>query len=289
MENNLPNNAPVRLTPELSKKQIFINEITSLTAGLTGSAIDLVVLAAAFGGSLMLFGPRGKDLYADSKYKNAFKIANYLFRKFKQTKFREALSRTASKGLISKIASGEYALTPEGKKYARKLIPEYKKPQKWDGQLWLVTYDVPEQQSKTRKILFEYLKEVGCGMIQKSVFLSVNDPRKWLNNFIQENNLAGLVIISHLGHDGNIGEENINSLVSRVYQISELEKRYRNWLTEVNNANLADVHRLAFSYLSILKTDPVLPPELLPNNWAGDKARKIFGDKYGNIKINITL
>lgn len=285
MKNTSPGNISTKPKSKLSKKQILINEISSLTIGLTTSAIDLVILATLFSGSLILVGPRGKDLYADRKFKNACRLAESIFLKFKNSQFRQSLSRAVSKGLIIKIASGQYQLTPKGQKYARKLIPEYKKPQKWDGQLWLITYDIPEEQGKTRKMLFDYLKEIGCGMIQKSVFLSINDPRKWLKNFVQENNLTGLVITSHLGRDGNIGEENTNSLVSRVYQIPELEKRYWAWMDKVNNIGSAGSHQAIFSYLSILKSDPVLPLELLPKDWIGDKARKIFEDRYGNVTV----
>lgn len=269
----------------ISKKQLIVNEINAITAGLTGSAIDLVVLAAAFGGSLVLFGPTAKNLYANIKYKNAFKIANYLFRKFKQTQFREALSRTASKGLIFKIANGEYILTSEGKKYARKLIPEYKKPQKWDGQLWLVTYDIPENNKKVRNILRDRLQQIGCGMIQKSVWLSVNDPRKWLKGFVEEKSLSGLVIVSHLGRDGSVGEENVKSLISRVFKISLLEKRYKKWLKQIQETGDQNLHSCIFSYLSILKDDPVLPDQLLSPNWIGNRARNIFEVKFGNITL----
>lgn len=259
------------------KRQV-VTEIASLTAGLAGTTLDLVVLIAALGGSLILFGPRGKDLYADRKYKNAYRVAEWIFNKFQKTRFRQALDRAASQGYLVRIARGEYQLTVRGKKHLRQLLPEYKLPSKWDGQLWLVTYDIPENQRKSRDILRDRLDQIGCGLIQKSVWLSVKDPRKWLKDFVQENNLSGLVIVSHLGRDGNIGEEGVTALTSRVFKIAALEKRYQKWLSDIQKPN-ANFQPAAFSYLSILRSDPVLPNELLPQPWIGDKARQIFESK----------
>lgn len=257
-------------------KRKVAKEILALTMGLTGGAIDLAVLAAALGGGFFVAGPRGKDLYADYKIKKALKITEWIYKAYKKSRFRQAIARATAKGYLARTASGLFSLTNEGRERLAAILPDYKKPFEWDGQLWLVTYDIYENQKHLRDALRDRLEQIGCGMIQKSVWLSLKDPRKWLSDFVKDYELEGQVIVSHLGQDGAIGEENIESFVGRVFKIKELGERYEDWIKDSKEKEFEQFPELALEYLAILRDDPVLPAELLPDSWAGNKARRIF-------------
>lgn len=259
-----------------SHRQKVTSEILAITAELTGSAIDLAVLAAALGGGFFIAGPRGKDLYAHRKTQNALKIADWIYGKYKKSHFREALNRAAEKGYLIRAASDIFSLTDEGRKRLFKVIPDYKKSFKWDGQLWLVTYDVSENLRHIRNVLRNHLEEIGCGLIQKSVWLSVRDPRQWLSEFVESHELKEQVIVSHLGSGGAIGEEDVKSLISRVYKTPDLARRYKIWIKDFQENKHRHFGKLALKYLAILRNDPVLPKELLPAFWIGNKAKHIF-------------
>jgi len=254
--------------------------ISRITGEITVTALDLVVLAAAFGGGYFLYGPRGKNLYgAGYKTKKAIAAAGRYFTAWNQSSFRRAAGRAAGEGLIKRIAGG-YKLTEDGREKLRELLPDYKKPLPWDGRLWLITYDIPESIKKKREKFREFLVEIGCRMVQESVWLSFKDPRRWLRGRIESLRLAGRVIISCLGKDGSLGDENTAQMVCRTFDLNRINQSYRRWLTHAQVTDKDGIAPHGFKFLSILSRDPVVPKELLPPDWAGEEAMKVFDDKF---------
>lgn len=69
------------------------NLISKITGELTTTVMDLVVLSAAFAGGLILFGPNGKDLYADKKLNDALRVSSLIYKKWNKSSFRKAVGR----------------------------------------------------------------------------------------------------------------------------------------------------------------------------------------------------
>ncbi len=260
-------------------KRSVKEEIASLTLGLGITALDLVVIVAALGTGLMVCGPRAKDLYASRKYKNAWKLAGKLIDKYQYCRFRTALARAAAKGYVSNGGGGIFELTKSGKKRLAELLPSYKQPVSWDGRIWLVTYDIPELSRRKRDLFRESLERIGCRMIQESVWLSIRDPREEIRPLVDLYRLHGKVIVSCLGKDGSLGEEDIHILIEKVFKLKQLQKRYENWLMKLEKIPPAKLDDLTLPYLTILRDDPMLPEELLPQNWHGAQARQEFEEK----------
>lgn len=249
--------------------------ISRLTGELAVTTLDFVVLSAALAGGIILYGPRGKDLYASKKTKRALKMTGLMYKKWDESAFRRAVGRAAGEGLVKRVTDG-FKLIEPGKKRLRELLPSYKQSEPWDGKLWLVTYDIPEDKRYTRDHFRNWLFEIGCRMIQESVWLSVKDPKPWIKDSIASMQKRN-IIVSCLGKDGNIGNENLSELIYRVFELKRLNKAYKNWLkaTEKQNDNSA-ILSLGFRFLSLLRQDPMLPKELVSSDWAGDKARRTF-------------
>lgn len=81
-----------------------------------------------------------------------------------------------------------YSLTPIGKKRAmqyelnvKKIVPT----KKWDGQWYLVMFDVPEEKKQARRAVNLALKKLGCVQYQKSVFITPY-PCKYEIDFVGE-------------------------------------------------------------------------------------------------------
>ncbi len=116
-------------------------------------------------------------------------------------------------------------------------------------------------------------------MLQASVWLTPYNPKEVLREFIEERKLAGQVLISDLGEDGSIGEEDLRELVVRVYNLEDLENRYVEFIQKwggKKKLNDSEKTRIYFAFTSILMGDPQLPFELLPEDWAGNNAYKLF-------------
>lgn len=262
----------------MARSRSTIKLISRLTGELAVTTLDFVVLSAALAGGMILYGPSGKDLYASQKTEKALKMTGLMYRKWDRSAFRRAVGRAAGEGLVKRITDG-FKLTESGKKRLKELLPSYKRAEPWDGKLWLVTYDIPEDKRYARDRFRKWLFEIGCRMIQESVWLSIKDPKPWINDSIASMK-KGNIIVSCLGKDGSIGNENVIELIYRVFELKKLNKEYINWIKAAKKQNdKSAILSLGFRFLSLIRRDPMIPIELLPKNWFGGKARKVFETK----------
>lgn len=263
----------------MARSRSTIQLISRITGELTTTALDLVILSTALAGGIILFGPRGKDLYASKKTEAAVEMASLMFQKWNESSFRRAIGRAVGEGLVKRISDG-VKLTESGRRRLGELLPSYKQSQSWDGKLWLVTYDISEDKRRSRDRFRNWLFEIGCRMIQESVWISMKDPKPWIKNSISSMKKRS-IIVSCLGKDGSIGSETVNELIYRVFKLKSLDKAYKQWIRSAEKpiADKSTTLSLGFRYLSLLKQDPMLPQEILPSNWTGHAARKIFESK----------
>lgn len=184
---------------------------------------------------------------------------------------KSAIQRARKRGWIKTNRHALPEITQEGRKRLAAVIPQYDEKRIWDGRMHLVTYDIPEIKKDNREKLRTYLRRLGCGLLQDSVWITPYNPIDTLRKFIDEHDLGGTIIVSDMGHDGSIGEENLQDMIVRVYRLEELNERYTLWLYEVEAMKAVD-SRFLISYLSILRDDPQLPFTVLPAWWRGSDA-----------------
>ncbi|MBI3559691.1 hypothetical protein HY087_01000, partial [Candidatus Gottesmanbacteria bacterium] len=107
-----------------------------------------------------------------------------------------------------------------------------------------------------------------------SVWITPYNPIDLVRSFAEEKELSGTVIVSDLGKDGAVGEEDLRALLVRIYKLEELNGRFEEWLSSVEDSDGIDHHAI-IGFLAILKDDPQLPFPLLPPWWKGDKAYEL--------------
>lgn len=182
-----------------------------------------------------------------------------------------AIMTAKRKGFVKKSRRHAWPeITLAGKKRLASVLPQYDEKRVWDGRMHLVTYDIPEKRRDDRGILRDYLRRIGCGRLQDSVWITPYNPIDTIRSFIDDRGLRGTVIVSDLGKDGSIGEEYLQELVVRIYKLETVNKRYEEWLRDRQEIKVTHWHII--QYLSILKDDPQLPFALLPQWWQGDRA-----------------
>lgn len=254
--------------------------ILRLSDGLVGTITDFLLFQFYLSGELFGAQTHGDISLAFEKARESLKDLNY-------RKFKRAISYLLENDLVTKKSLDkrkrggivEIKITQEGRKRIEEITSSYKETRTWDKKVYLITYDIPEEQRVKRNRLREYLKRIGCGFLQESVWLSPYNPKKIIKDFITENNLGGLVLVSSLGKDGSIGEENLKSLVNRVYKLESLNERYKKFINNFDKNIFFDKITFSFAYYQILNDDPQVPFELLPNDWFGDKAYKRYISK----------
>lgn len=190
---------------------------------------------------------------------------------------KHALITASKHGFIRRKRHAIPEITRAGMKRLSSAIPSYDTSRVWDKRLHIVTYDIPEKKKHTRDVFRIYLRQIGCAMLQASVWLTPYDPIDIVRRFIKEKGIEGTVIVSNLGIDASIGDETIQELVYRIYNLQVLEERYAEWLKMYEGESISVIgYKGLCEYLSILKDDPQLPFALLPKKWKGERAYKII-------------
>lgn len=88
--------------------------------------------------------------------------------------------------------------------------------------LYLVSYDIPTKVNASRDLLRLYLRSIGCGLLQESLWLAPYNPGQLLEEYSREHRIAGTILVSRLGHDGSVGQEKLDALLARVYRLDDL-------------------------------------------------------------------
>ena len=239
-------------------------KIESLSWGLATHMADLALISLFLGLTLSL------------PSKHTGKFLSKIFRKIHQSldeeKIKTVFYRLKQQGLVSysKRLWQTPQITQAGRTRLTQLLPQYNETRTWDKHLYLISYDIPEAKKPDRDNLRRVLKTLGCGLLQESVWLTPYNPKEILESFVAKNNLIGQVLVSDLGANGTIGEEDNRGLVSRAYQLDDLNRRYQEFINQWT-PNKPPLEMLSY-FFSILKDDPQLPFALLPDDWLGESA-----------------
>lgn len=233
--------------------------------------VDMALLA-------IYFNLEAPSLVRSSKrYQISNKVDEDL-EKYNYQSIKRAYSFLKRKGLIQVLKEADTLpkITKIGEEKLRRIIPFYDQKRTWDGQVYLVSYDIPLDKTKERHYLRDFLKKIGCGLLQKSVWVTPYNPTRLIKKFIEKHNLSGdLVLVSTIGKNGTIGGMTLSDLMEKVYNLNKLNLEYSMFIENLKNNNL-NRKQLIFLYLSILKNDPQIPFPLLPVDWQGEKAYNYF-------------
>lgn len=185
------------------------------------------------------------------------------------------LTRTGLVTRSSKRFILDITLSKEGKKHIDSIIPVYKDIRPWDGHVYLISYDIPTHANHKRRLLRALIKTLSGAKLQESLYMTPYFPTIRLKEYRETYAIPGNILISNLGIGGSIGEESLIDLVSRVYALETLGKRYTRYLDTFPVSSKPSVSAM-LSYLSILHDDPQLPFELLPQNFPDKRAHERF-------------
>lgn len=192
-----------------------------------------------------------------------------------------AIRDLIKKGLVEEVGSDSLQLTSAGAELKKGLYRSRK--QAWDGKWRVVIFDIPEKQRRLRDDLRLELKKLGFGCWQRSVWVTPFDFVRELNKFLEQCDLSENVQIIVGERFGGLPNR---KFAASVWPLEEISKEYtqllESWEKELkkersNKERLQVARTLHNDYIAILLTDPQLPGELLPLDWEGDKAAKLFG------------
>lgn len=198
----------------------------------------------------------------------------------RRKKIDSAVRGLVKEGLVEEVEPGSFQLTPAGAELKKSLY--WSRGQRWDGKWRVVIFDIPEKQRNLRDDLRLELKKLGFGCWQRSVWVTPFDFVRELHQFLERQNLSeGVQIIVGERFGGLPDRE----FAASVWPLDELNEKYArlldSWEEELkeernDEERLQVVCALHNNYVDILVTDPQLPDELLPLDWKGNRAAKLF-------------
>lgn len=243
----------------------------------------------------------GLDLFEEIKDPLRFVSKSYesmygwVPEQYKKHNFNHLVWRNIKTGYIERIEKqGEIyiRLTSQGSKRITRDFPllSFQKRQ-WDKKWRIAIFDIEEVNRKLRDNLRHKLKELGFGMLQKSVFISPHDILRDFSEFI---NYLGLDQAVYVLETSKLTIGNTKELANKVWNLNFFNERYKQVVEkgrEIQNSHLTRGHdrskmlndrdeeqkrKLRSQYLEIILRDPFLPKELLPSDWFGYKAKKLI-------------
>jgi phenylacetic acid degradation operon negative regulatory protein len=140
---------------------------------------------------------------------------------------------------------------------------------------------VPESDRAARHLLRTRLGRAGFGTPAPGVWISTHADRvgeaERLLDAAGVGADARIFVAEH--HSGDLA-----SMVRQAWDLDEIELRYQAFLAEFTAPRaadpLADVVALVHAWRRFPWTDPMLPRELLPRRWSGERAAKLFAARH---------
>lgn len=255
----------VKKATKTSARIALAKAVKDASFGWLGTAADLGLVA-------LFLAAAGSGMHKGSANK-IYGAAGKLFTSLRSKRLQKSLKHSLYHLIDSGYRSG-WKVTSEGFKRLKRIMPHYIEGRGWDGWLYLIIYDIPENLKRSRENLRKALVAIDCGMIQESVWVSLSDPTQFIEDTIELNELEDFVLILKTKPVGQM-RKNLLPILAEAYDLKNLNLRYGGFL-ELAKENKKPPEELALRFLSILKDDPQLPFRLLPKNWQGDKAYQFY-------------
>lgn len=218
-------------------------------------------------------------------------IYGWVPRRFKRHNFGRLVKRELKTGNIEKVeknGSIYLRITRGGKEEIKREYPMLAfSNKKWDGKWRIVIFDIAEASKVVRENIRYKLKELGFGMLQKSVWLSPHDVIVDFREYVKGKGLEDSVFAFETpyllaGDPRTLAEKiwNLNDINQQYEEVfNALEKWKRMYIESCDRNDRYTMEKkmeneftdLKIKYLQVLLSDPFLPSQLLPNNWLREK------------------
>lgn len=155
--------------------------------------------------------------------------------------------------------------------------------EEWDGRWRVISYEIPETKREIRDRFRREMRGWGLGPWHRSFWLTPHPIIENLRDLVygrEEEKYIQAFESTHVFGD-------LNLLVEKVWQKSELDKKYRQlfkkWhdILSAGKTNEQKMKEIIGSYFELLRLDPGLPESLIGKKWIGFEAFSIIKEVKG--------
>jgi len=202
---------------------------------------------------------------------------------------RQAVNRTAADGWLEGESVGRYTrwrLTTSGRRMIGSAVPRVQRSivsdRTWDGTFLLLTLTGTALDREARERLAVGLDFEGFGTLGPGTWVAVGEgSREGADSVLAACGLQDRALL--FSAQTVDGAETPAEVVALAWDLNTAAAAHEAFLEEFEKALPADDceafalrTRLAHEWRHLLSVDPSLPPQLLPADWVGTRARKVF-------------
>jgi phenylacetic acid degradation operon negative regulatory protein len=209
---------------------------------------------------------------------------------------RITLSRMTRKGWLAARREGrrsQYSLTPRGWSLLSQGEQRIFEPplKEWDGMWHMLVFSLPEKKRRLRNAFRARLPWFGFGSLAPNTWISPHNRKSEVLTLCSDLGIQDHVEMFSGIH---VGPSEDQELVRRCWDLPNMQTQYQSFLAQFEKEYLACksngrhapaaddcfVRRfwLMQHFQDFPRLDPNLPAVLLPPDWIGFKARKLFDD-----------
>ncbi|HEY3464713.1 MAG TPA: PaaX family transcriptional regulator C-terminal domain-containing protein [Amycolatopsis sp.] len=209
---------------------------------------------------------------------------------------RAAIRRLAARGLLTVSRSGRttaYGIPARTSEViierTHRMLTFGTTAPDWDGQWTVVTFSVPEQDRGLRTALRSRLRVLRFAALYDGVWVSPHDLAEPALEALRELDLRSATVFRATEVPGSAAAATAFDLEPLAREYEGFVDRYEEVLTGLDAGLISPAQalrtrtELRVDWRRFPETDPDLPAELLPPEWARDRAQKVFLQIYDRL------
>lgn len=192
-----------------------------------------------------------------------------------RTVFFSTVSRMVKENLLEK-ERGMIKISNAGKQFLAESFPQiFLRKKNWDGNWRIIVFDINEKDRYKRDKFRNYLLKLKFLPLSEGVFATPLYAFPYVKKYCEVHGLSDLIVYI----EGKVENETASKFIVS-HKIDEINLEYARLCNALKTAlNLHDHDTIPFlksQFLEVYAKDPHLCDELLPNNWFGRRALKMF-------------
>jgi len=150
--------------------------------------------------------------------------------------------------------------------------------EKWDGKWRILSYEIPEKKRELRDKLRREVSSWGLGPWHRSFWLTPHPIIDSLKDLVEDTEEQQYIQAFEADHVFGARDKLIEKVWGKTKREKEYRSLFRTWHQELSTDNdkVSKMKAVIASYITILKTDPGLPKELVGESWIGFEAISLF-------------
>jgi CRISPR-associated endonuclease Cas2 len=203
--------------------------------------------------------------------------------RYRKSNYRATIERMLKVGYIEKVFKNNKVflrLTSGGKK---KLVRDFPivllVGQRWNKMCTLIVFDIEEVKKREREKFRAWLYQLGAGKMQQSAYILAYDLALEVQEAVES---FGLVDEVKVFQTTLKFVKDKRAFAHKVWRLNKLEREYQRIWERLKKLELVRgsgreklLREIRTVFVEVLISDPFLPREFLPDNWIGEKVRKL--------------